>query len=133
MIFPVADLLGLPRDHVFANTILFDAAGKYAGFDREAFTSRSGGKARGREGRLIDASHSARPASVRGRGEDDGAAARARGQARAIEALKAKHGYKTLVMIGDGATDLEARRPGGARRRLGRGAHLLCRSFGSGG
>lgn len=50
MIFPVAALLGLPKEHVFANTILFDAAGKYAGFDREAFTSRSGGKARGEGG-----------------------------------------------------------------------------------
>ena len=46
MIYPVAALLGLPREAVFANTILFDSAGQYAGFDREAYTSRSGGKAR---------------------------------------------------------------------------------------
>ena len=46
MIHPVAALLGLPASHVYANTILFDGAGAYAGFDRAAFTSRSGGKAR---------------------------------------------------------------------------------------
>lgn len=80
MIFPVAELLSIPRDHVFANTIEFDSAGAYSGFDRTAFTSRSGGKA------------------------------------RAIEEIKAQRGYKSLVMVGDGATDLEARRPGGARR-----------------
>ena len=30
------------------------------------------------------------------------------GKGRAIEYLKAKHGYKNVVMIGDGATDLES-------------------------
>ena len=44
---------------------------------------------------------------------------RVRLQAKAIEALKAQHGYTPLAMIGDGATDLEARRPGGARGTSG--------------
>ncbi len=45
MIHPWADKLGIPRERVLANTILFNAAGKYDGFDKNAFTSRSGGKA----------------------------------------------------------------------------------------
>ena len=31
------------------------------------------------------------------------------GKAKVVADLKAKHGYETVVMIGDGATDLEAR------------------------
>jgi phosphoserine phosphatase len=45
IINPIADLLDIPRSHVHANTILFDAeTGAYAGFDRTEHTSRSGGK-----------------------------------------------------------------------------------------
>ncbi|PKA63908.1 Phosphoserine phosphatase, chloroplastic [Apostasia shenzhenica] len=36
------------------------------------------------------------------------------GKAVAVQHIRKVHGYKSLVMIGDGATDLEARRPGGA-------------------
>ncbi len=32
-----------------------------------------------------------------------------------------RHGYKCLVMVGDGATDLEARQPGGAEIFIGYG------------
>ena len=32
-----------------------------------------------------------------------------------------KHGYRSLVMVGDGATDLEARQPGGAEVFIGYG------------
>lgn len=39
---------------------------------------------------------------------------RSGGKATAVAQIKKEHGYKTLVMVGDGATDLEARRPGGA-------------------
>ncbi|KAG6551880.1 hypothetical protein Mapa_006495 [Marchantia paleacea] len=39
---------------------------------------------------------------------------RSGGKAKVIEKIKAEFGYTKLVMIGDGATDLEARRPGGA-------------------
>jgi len=78
MIAPVATQLHIPSDNIFANTLLFDDQGEFAGFDATEPTSRSGGKA------------------------------------KAIEQIKEEHGYKTLVMIGDGATDLEARRPGGA-------------------
>lgn len=86
MIHPVADLLRIPRDRVFANTLLFDAAtGAYTGFDPTAFTCRAGGKA------------------------------------AAVKHLKAAHGYQPLVMVGDGATDLEARVPGGADAFIGYG------------
>lgn len=44
MIQPHADTLGIPKEDVFANSILFGPDGAYAGFDKEAFTCRSGGK-----------------------------------------------------------------------------------------
>ena len=44
IINPIADSLKIPRARVFANTILFDAGGAYAGFDAAEHTSRSGGK-----------------------------------------------------------------------------------------
>eukprot|EP00252_Welwitschia_mirabilis_P008350 TRINITY_DN20155_c0_g1_i1.p1 TRINITY_DN20155_c0_g1~~TRINITY_DN20155_c0_g1_i1.p1 ORF type:complete len:309 (+),score=61.36 TRINITY_DN20155_c0_g1_i1:104-1030(+) len=39
---------------------------------------------------------------------------RSGGKATAVAKIKKEHGYKTLVMVGDGATDLEAKQPGGA-------------------
>ena len=42
---PVAAAVGVKPENVFANSILFDEAGLYAGFDAEEFTSRAGGKA----------------------------------------------------------------------------------------
>ncbi|KAJ1276497.1 hypothetical protein BS78_05G219200 [Paspalum vaginatum] len=39
---------------------------------------------------------------------------RSGGKAKAVQQIKKDHGYKAVVMIGDGATDLEARQPGGA-------------------
>ena len=85
MIGPVADALKVPRDNIFANTILFDEAGEYAGFDEEAFTSRSGGKA------------------------------------KAVAHIRAVREYSRVVMVGDGATDLEARAEGGAEVFIGYG------------
>lgn len=47
---------------------------------------------------------------------------RAGGKAKVVADLKAEHGYKTVVMIGDGATDMEARDiPGGADAFIGFG------------
>ena len=47
---------------------------------------------------------------------------RAGGKAKVVADLKAQHGYKTVVMIGDGATDMEARDvPGGADAFIGFG------------
>uniref|UniRef100_A0A1D1YVD3 phosphoserine phosphatase n=1 Tax=Anthurium amnicola TaxID=1678845 RepID=A0A1D1YVD3_9ARAE len=39
---------------------------------------------------------------------------RSGGKATAVQHIRKVHEYNTLVMIGDGATDLEARKPGGA-------------------
>ena len=39
---------------------------------------------------------------------------RSGGKAEACKALRAAHGYGRVVMVGDGATDMEARQPGGA-------------------
>lgn len=87
MIGPVADALGVSRDRIFANTILFEDGpeGAYRDFDREAYTCRSGGKP------------------------------------TALKAIKEANGYGTVVMIGDGATDLEARQPGAADAFIGYG------------
>ena len=46
--------------------------------------------------------------------DDSEFTSRSGGKADACKALKAKFGFKTVVMVGDGATDLEARQPGGA-------------------
>ncbi|KAJ7956469.1 Phosphoserine phosphatase chloroplastic [Quillaja saponaria] len=78
MINPVASILGIPHENIFANQLLFGSSGEFLGFDRNEPTSRSGGKA------------------------------------TAVQHIRMVHGYKTLFMIGDGATDLEARQPGGA-------------------
>jgi phosphoserine phosphatase len=74
MIHPVAERLDIPLDRVFANNLLFDDKGNYAGFDENEPTSRAGGKA------------------------------------VVVGNLKAK-GYDPIVMVGDGATDMEARPP----------------------
>lgn len=78
MINPVASILGIPHDHIFANQLLFGSSGEFLGFDSTEPTSRSGGKT------------------------------------IAVQQLRKANGYRALVMIGDGATDLEARKPGGA-------------------
>ena len=47
---------------------------------------------------------------------------RAGGKARVVAALRAKHGFRTVVMVGDGATDMEARDiEGGADAFIGFG------------
>ena len=78
MIAPVANEIGVPVNKIYANNIMFDEEGKYAGFDDTEPTSRSGGKA------------------------------------EAVKRIKASNGFQTVVMVGDGMTDLEARVEGGA-------------------
>ncbi|CAL2262001.1 unnamed protein product [Prunus armeniaca] len=78
MIKPVASILGIPPENVFANQLLFGTSGEFLGFDKNEPTSRSGGKA------------------------------------TAVQQIRKAHNYKELIMIGDGATDLEACQPGGA-------------------
>ncbi|XP_014086814.1 phosphoserine phosphatase [Bactrocera oleae] len=45
LIDPIADELGIPRNHIFANKLLFYFNGDYASFDTSQPTSKSGGKA----------------------------------------------------------------------------------------
>jgi len=78
MIDPLADVLNIGKDRIYANNLYFDADGKYAGFDTEEPTSRAGGKA------------------------------------KVVSMLKEKYGYDPIFMVGDGATDMEARPPADA-------------------
>ncbi|XP_021761496.1 phosphoserine phosphatase, chloroplastic-like isoform X1 [Chenopodium quinoa] len=78
MINPVASILEIPLENIFANQMLFGDSGEFLGFDENEPTSRSGGKP------------------------------------IAVQQIRKARGYNTLAMIGDGATDLEARQPGGA-------------------
>ena len=43
-----------------------------------------------------------------------------------LSVFQKRHGYKKMVMIGDGATDLEARQPGGADIFIG---YATCKMF----
>ncbi|GBG32668.1 Phosphoserine phosphatase [Hondaea fermentalgiana] len=78
MINPLADILNISRDRIYANNLLFKDDGSFAGFDPEEPTSRAGGKA------------------------------------KVVQTLKEAHGYDPIFMIGDGATDMEARPPADA-------------------
>ena len=78
MIEPVAKILGVNNDRIYANTIIFNENGGYAGFDASEPTSADGGKP------------------------------------RALGEIKAMYGYKTLIMVGDGATDAQAKPPADA-------------------
>jgi len=71
LILPVAHKLFVPRSNIFAIELFFNEDGSFKDFDRQAPTSRSGGKR------------------------------------RVMEILAET--YHPIIMIGDGATDLEAR------------------------
>lgn len=78
MIEPVARQVCVAKDRIYANTILFDDEGNYAGFDPNEPTSADMGKP------------------------------------KALSQIKAENGYKTMVMVGDGATDAQAKPPADA-------------------
>jgi phosphoserine phosphatase len=79
MIEPLARQLCVAKDHIYANSILFEEdTGEYAGFDADEPTSRDMGKP------------------------------------RALGIIKSKNNYETMVMIGDGATDAQAKPPADA-------------------
>jgi len=44
---------------------------------------------------------------------------RSGGKREAVQHIKKTHGYQTVVMVGDGITDFEARAPGGADAFIG--------------
>lgn len=102
IIEPVARILSINKDHIYANRIKYFYNGEYAGFDENQPTSRSQGKP------------------------------------KVCDMLKKKHGYKNLVMIGDGATDMEASPPADAfigfggnvvREKVKNGAKWFVDSF----
>jgi len=102
MINPIADLLNIPHDHVFANNLLFEADGSFKGFDPSEPTSRKGGKA------------------------------------VVVQQLLDKHNYHPIIMVGDGATDMEARTHADAfigfggiavREKVKNGADLFIRDW----
>lgn len=78
MIEPVAKTLCIAKTNIYANTILFDAQGNYAGFDVNEPTSADMGKP------------------------------------KALQTIKDEHGYNTMIMVGDGATDAQAKPPADA-------------------
>ncbi|XP_005098753.1 phosphoserine phosphatase isoform X2 [Aplysia californica] len=78
IITPVANLLSIPLDCVYANRLIFNEDGSYAGFDLDEPTSESGGKP------------------------------------RVVGVIKRKYDLNTMIMIGDGATDMEAVPPADA-------------------
>ena len=78
MIEPVAMQVCVAKERIFANTLLFDDDGKYAGFDPNEPTSADMGKP------------------------------------KALTKIKSDNKYKTMVMVGDGATDAQAKPPADA-------------------
>mmetsp|Transcript_12232 Transcript_12232/g.14741 ORF Transcript_12232/g.14741 Transcript_12232/m.14741 type:complete len:116 (+) Transcript_12232:3-350(+) len=78
MIEPVAQAVCVAKTNIYANTILFDEDGKYAGFDANEPTSADMGKP------------------------------------KALTQIKEETGAETMVMIGDGATDAQAKPPANA-------------------
>ena len=78
MIEPIAEILDVPFHRIYANSLLFNADGSFAGFDKDEPTSRDGGK----------------PA--------------------VIQLLLNTHGedsIRPILMVGDGATDMQAKPP----------------------
>lgn len=75
MIEPIARQLCVAKSNIYANSILFDSDGTYAGFDDSEPTSADMGKP------------------------------------KALQLIKDAGSYSTMVMIGDGATDAQAKPP----------------------
>jgi phosphoserine phosphatase len=76
MIEPVADLLGIPKDRIVANTLRFHPdSGEYVDFDPNEPTSADMGKP------------------------------------KALQNIQGARRYRAMVMIGDGATDAQAKPP----------------------
>lgn len=97
LIDPVAQELDIPLTNLFANKLLFDFNGNYGGFDVNQPTSRSGGK-----GEAIT--------QIRNFNSSQ---------------LQSKTHLK-IVMIGDGATDLESSPP--ADSFIGYGGNIVRES-----
>lgn len=93
LIDPIAQELHIPLNNLFANKLLFDFNGNYGGFDVNQPTSRSGGK-----GEAIT-------------------------QIRNFNSSQLQAGQLKIVMVGDGATDLESAPP--ADSFIGYGGNVI--------
>eukprot|EP01059_Diplonema_ambulator_P022706 TRINITY_DN38025_c0_g1_i1.p1 TRINITY_DN38025_c0_g1~~TRINITY_DN38025_c0_g1_i1.p1 ORF type:complete len:254 (+),score=87.84 TRINITY_DN38025_c0_g1_i1:49-762(+) len=91
MVHPVADLLSIPRANVHANTFLF----------KNVPGKGNVGDYDGFDTKAFTSRSGGKPAC--------------------LKHLKEQYKYKTLAMVGDGATDLEAKQPGAADVFIGYG------------
>ncbi|CAE7716091.1 PSPH [Symbiodinium sp. KB8] len=117
MIFPLADRLALPRSRVFANTILFgDECCRLLAQSAPLLPRRCDGAANPLRCASAGGRRLASRIAPRAMGEYSGfdqtaPTAWAGGKAKVIAQLRQEHGYPVVAMVGDGATDLEARPP----------------------
>ena len=96
LILPVADLLGVPRANIYANRFVYMAD------DADPTHTQLAIRVRGFDPK--------EPTSQQG------------GKPEAIRQIRARHPFQTIVMIGDGVTDLEAvQETGGADLFIGSG------------
>jgi phosphoserine phosphatase len=91
LIAPIAKVLQINDTHIYANRLLFTKDGTYNGYDTTEPTSRAGGKAKALE-TIIQ--------SIQDMKESSAIIEEDENQTRA-----------KVIMVGDGATDLEARPP----------------------
>lgn len=75
LIYPIAEILKIPKSNVFSNVLLFDDEGNFHDFDHTQPTCQDNGKA------------------------------------HVVQYIKETRGFNPIIMIGDGATDLQARPP----------------------
>jgi phosphoserine phosphatase len=97
MIEPAADVLHIPRERIFANTLVFHPDGSFKGFDANEPTSRDRGK----------------PAVIQ-RYVLRTIVVLIQVECPCVYSLKEKFKYEVIVMVGDGATDMQARPPADA-------------------
>lgn len=96
LILPVADLLNIPRENIFANRFVFTASDDYPNSDHPPIRVKSYDPAE-------PTSHGA-------------------GKPEAIRRIRAKEGVQTVVMVGDGLSDMQAvETTGGADLFIGYG------------
>ena len=117
----IAERLRVPAANIFANTLLFDASGDFAGAaapnSPAPLVPRASTRTRllRRHGRprqrRTDIARRRQGTGARGEmatGSRPLATLLRSAQAQVVIGLKASRGYNTVVMIGDGATDMEA-------------------------
>lgn len=92
----MASILGIPTENIFANQFLFGTSGEFMGFDTNQPTSRSGGKA--------TVIQQIRKASLLSVCLIFGCWSCC---LKLMDFVFQAHGNETIVMVGDGATDLE--------------------------